>query len=55
MSMFYKLIGMIVVKGGKAYLRRKYGPTYTPKPVLAGLVVAAVVGIAVVATKREHA
>jgi hypothetical protein len=51
--MFYKLIGMIVVKGARVFLRRKYGPTMTPKPVLAGLVVAAVVGIAVVATKRD--
>jgi hypothetical protein len=53
--MFYKLIGMIVVKGAKVFLRRKYGPTYTPKPVLAGLVVAAAVGIAVVATRRDSA
>lgn len=51
--MFYKLIGMIVVKGARVFLRRKYGPTMTPKPVLAGLVVAAVVGIAVLATKRD--
>jgi len=51
--MFYKLIGMIVVKGAKVFLRRKYGPTMTPKPVLAGAVVAAIVAIAVVATKRE--
>jgi hypothetical protein len=52
--MFYKLIGMIVVKGAKLFLRRRYGPTYTPKPVLAGAVVAAAVAIAVVATKREQ-
>ncbi len=51
--MVYKLIGMAVVKGAKVFLRRKYGPTYTPKPVLAGAVVAAVVGIAVLAAKRE--
>lgn len=53
-AMFYKLIGMIVVKGAKVFLRRKYGPTYTPKPVLAGVVVAAVVAIAVIATKRDN-
>ncbi|MEA2170656.1 MAG: hypothetical protein QOF76_3956 [Solirubrobacteraceae bacterium] len=53
--MFYKLIGMIVVKGGKVYLRRRYGPTYTPKPVLAMAVVGAVVGVAVLASKRESA
>ena len=53
--MAYKLIGMIVVKGGKLFLRRRYGPTMTPKPVLAGAVVAAVVGLAVVAAKRDSA
>ena len=53
--MVYKLIGMAVVKGAKLFLRRKYGPTYTPKPVLAGAVVAAVVAIALVASKRENA
>lgn len=51
--MFYKLIGMLVVKGAKLFLRRRYGPTYTPKPVLAAGVVALVVGIAVVAAKRD--
>ena len=51
--MVYKLIGMAVVKGGKAFLRRRYGPTMTPKPVLAGAVVAAVVGVAVLAAKRD--
>ncbi len=53
--MVYKLIGMAVVKGAKVFLRRKYGPTYTPKPVIAVAVVAAAVGIAVVATRRENA
>ncbi len=51
--MIYTAIGKIVVKAAKIFLKRKYGPTYTPKPVLAGLVVAAVVGLAVVAAKRE--
>ena len=37
--MFYKLLGMLVWKGGKAFLRRKYGPTYVPAPVIAGAVV----------------
>jgi len=49
--MAYKLIGMIVVKGGKLYLRRRYGPTYTPKPMLAALVVGATVGVAVLTSK----
>jgi hypothetical protein len=51
--MVYTLIGRIVVKAAKVFLRRRYGPTMTPKPVLAAAVVAAVVGVAVVAAKRE--
>jgi hypothetical protein len=44
--MAYKLLGMVVWKGGKWFLRRKYGTAVPPKPVLAGgllLVIAAVV------------
>ena len=51
--MLYKLIGMLVVKGGKLFLRRKYGPTYTPKPVLAAGIVALAIGMAVAAAKRD--
>jgi hypothetical protein len=43
--MLYKLLGMLVYNGAKVLLRRKYGPTYLPKPVFAGGVVA--VGLAV--------
>jgi hypothetical protein len=52
-SMFYKLLGMAVWKGGKAFLRRKNGPTYVPAPLLAGAVVlvGAVVGLAL--AKRD--
>ena len=53
--MIYTLIGKTVVKGVKAFLRMRYGPTYTPKPVLAGVVAAAVIGLAVAAAKRESA
>ena len=53
--MVYTLIGKAVVKGAKLFLRRRYGPTYTPKPVLAGAIVAAVVGVAVVANKQQNA
>jgi hypothetical protein len=53
--MIYTLIGKAVVKGAKLFLRRRYGPTYTPKPVLAGAVVAAVVAAAVVANKQQNA
>jgi hypothetical protein len=51
--MIYTLIGRLVVKGAKVFLRRRYGPTYTPRPVLAGLVVAAIVGAAVAANKTR--
>jgi hypothetical protein len=54
-DMIYTLIGKAVVKGAKLFLRRRYGPTYAPKPVLAGAVVAAVVAVAVFAAKREDA
>ena len=40
--MFYKLLGMLgLERARKVVLRRKYGPTYVPAPVLAGAVVAA--------------
>jgi hypothetical protein len=54
--MIYTLIGKAVVKGAKIFLRRRYGATYTPKPVLAVAIVAAVAGVAgvaVAAAKRE--
>jgi hypothetical protein len=38
--MFYSLLGRVVWHGLKLFLRRKYGPTYVPKPVLAGGVAA---------------
>jgi hypothetical protein len=52
--MIYTLIGKAVVKGAKIFLRRRYGPTYTPKPVLAAAVVAAVVGVAVIANRQQQ-
>ena len=51
-TMIYTVIGKVVVKAARVFLKRKYGPTMTPKPVLAGAVVAAVVGIAVLASKQ---
>jgi hypothetical protein len=42
--MFYKLLGMAVWKAAKLVLRRKYGPTYAPKPLIAGALVLTVVG-----------
>ena len=43
--MFYKLLGMLVWKGAKLFLRRKNGRTYVGAPVLAGAV--AVIGLLV--------
>jgi len=51
--MFYKLLGMVVWNGAKFMLRRKYGPTYAPKPLVAGAVIALVAGVAVLAARRE--
>jgi hypothetical protein len=34
--MGYRLLGMVVWRGGKWFLRRKYGTTMAPKPLLAG-------------------
>ena len=53
--MIYEAIGRIVVKAAKVFLRRKYGPTLVPKPVIAGAVVASIVGVAVFASRRDAA
>lgn len=47
---------MAVWHGGKLFLRRRYGSTYVPKPVLAGAVVAvAAGGVALaLAARRNH-
>jgi hypothetical protein len=37
--MLYKVLGILVWNGAKVVLRRKYGPTYLPAPVVAGAVV----------------
>jgi hypothetical protein len=43
--MFYEMLGRVVWKSLKSFLRLKYGRTYMPKSVLAGGTVA--VGVAV--------
>ena len=53
--MFYRLLGMAVWKGLKTLLRLKYGRTYMPRPVLAGLIVLVLGAIAAVVTRRETA
>ena len=51
--MFYKLLGMAVWKGGKTFLRRKYGPTYAPVPVLAVFVVLVGLVVGLLFAKRD--
>ena len=51
--MGYKLLGMAVWKGGKFFLRRRYGPTYAPKPLIAGSLVVALVAALVLAKRSE--
>jgi hypothetical protein len=51
--MFYKMLGMVVWNGAKVFLRRKYGPTYAPKPLLAGAMIAVVAAVALLAARRE--
>ncbi len=51
--MFYKVLGMLVWQGGKVIMRRKYGPTYVPAPVLAGAVVGAGLVVGLLFAKRD--
>jgi hypothetical protein len=51
--MFYKLLGMLVWKGGKTFLRRKNGPTYLPAPLLAGAVVVVGLLVGLVVARRD--
>ena len=50
--MIYTLIGKLVVRAARVFLRRKYGPTLLPKPALAGVVVL-VVGLLVLLGRRD--
>ncbi len=52
--MIYTLIGRLVVRAAKLFLRRKYGPTLLPKPLVAGGLVAVMVGVLLVLGRRER-
>lgn len=52
-GMAYKFLGMAVWKGAKLFLRRRYGPTYAPKPLLAGGLALVVAGVALIALQRR--
>jgi hypothetical protein len=51
--MFYRLLGMAVWRGAKTLLRYKYGPTYVPRSVIAGLLLLVIGAIVAVVTRRE--
>ena len=51
--MFYRVLGMAVWKGLKFFLRRRYGPTYVPRSVIAGLLLLVIGAIVAVVTRRE--
>ena len=53
--MFYKLLGIGVWKGGKWFLRRKYGAGMVPKPMVAGGVLLAAAGVALATRRRLSA
>ena len=51
--MLYKMLGILVWNGAKVLLRRRYGPTYLPAPVLAGAVVAGGLAVGLLLAKRD--
>jgi hypothetical protein len=51
--MLYKMLGILVWNGAKVVLRRKYGPTYLPAPVLAGAVVVGGLVVGLLLAKRD--
>jgi hypothetical protein len=50
--MAYKLLGILTWKGAKWVLRRKYGAALSTKPLLAGGVVLALVGVGLALRQR---
>ncbi len=50
--MAYKVLGIVVWRGAKWFLRRKYGAAMAPKPLLAGGVVLALIAAALAARQR---
>jgi len=50
--MLYRLLGMAVWHGGKLFLRRRYGSTYVPKPLLAGAALAVAGGVVLLAARH---
>lgn len=53
--MIYALIGKLTVRLARILLRRKYGPTLVPKPLLGGVVVLAVGALVVLGRRGDDA
>jgi hypothetical protein len=51
--MFYKLLGIFVWKSVTAILRQRYGRTYVPVPVLAGVAVAVLLAVGLLVARRD--
>ena len=51
--MAYKLLGMLLWKGARWFLRRKYGAAMAPKPLLAGVLALSLVGVALAVKQRS--
>jgi hypothetical protein len=51
--MLYKLLGMIVWKVAKTFLRPRYGRTYVPVPLLVGGIVAVLLAVALFVARRD--
>ncbi len=50
--MLYTLLGKLTWKGAKWFLHRKYGAAMVPKPLLAGGLLLAILGVALAALQR---
>jgi hypothetical protein len=50
--MLYKLLGILVWKGAKLFLRRKYGAAMAPKAALAGGLALVTAGVLLAARRR---
>ena len=51
--MFYELLGKLVWRGGRWFLRCKYGALMAPKPVLVGGIVVVVLAALLFAARRN--